>query len=86
MSRFIAYLTAMGWEHDRFTAISTDCGHEGVVIVSSDDWGRSAGRYEGFACIDAPVDATGRKRADAREASPQCRGGSCSVLRGERLS
>lgn len=75
----------MGWEHDRYEAVCENCGHRGVVVESSDDWGRFARRYEGFGNVEPSATAVGRRRSDARQLSPLCDCGSRSVARGGRL-
>lgn len=72
----------MGWENARYRARCGQCGHEGAVIHSSDDWGRQARRYEGFENVLPGVDAVARKRADSRQNSGRCRCGSTDIVRG----
>jgi hypothetical protein len=76
----------MSWEHERYHASCAACGHEGIVIESSDDWGRSARQYEGFDNIGADLTAVGRKRQDIRQNSAQCHCGSTSIIRGQRCA
>lgn len=75
----------MGWEHDRYEAVWEECGHRGIVVESSDSWGRFARRYEGFGNVDPSPTAIGRRRSDARQSSPLCDCGSSAVTRGMRL-
>lgn len=74
----------MGWEHDRYEAICEQCGHRGYLIESSDDWGRSARRFEGFENVPPDSYAVGRKREDPRQNSPRCQCGSTQIARGSR--
>lgn len=75
----------MGWEHERFEAQCAGCGRSGVVIESSDDWGRHARRYEGFDNIEPDPTAVGRLRQDQRQMNARCACGSTSIVKGERL-
>jgi len=75
----------MGWEHDRYEAICEGCGHRGVVVESSDDWGRFSRRYEGFENVQPDVNDVGRLRKDSRQSSPVCLCGSRSVVQGARI-
>lgn len=75
----------MGWEHDRYEARCADCGRSGVVIESSDDWGRFARRYEGFDNIEPDHNAVGRMRQDRRQMDPKCACGSTKIQKGQRL-
>lgn len=79
------YVGAMGWEHDRFEARCEECGHSGVVDISSDDWGRSARRYEGFQNLEPSPYAVGRKRADQRQNDAVCACGSSRIKHGAKL-
>lgn len=76
----------MSWEYDRYTATCLGCGHIGVVIVGSDDWGRFSTDYEGFDTTPPSPTAVGRKRADARQSVARCRCGGSSIERGARLA
>lgn len=62
----------MSWEHNHYTATCDACGHEGVCIKSSDDWGRSATRFEGFENVAPDSYAVGRKRVGADDMRPKC--------------
>lgn len=75
----------MGWEHDRFKALCADCGRSGVVIESSDDWGRYARRYEGFENVEPDPTAVGRLRQDRRQMDGKCSCGSTNIVKAERL-
>lgn len=72
----------MGWEHDHYHATCAQCGKTGVVILSSDDWNRSARRYEGFDNVEPPATAVGRQRQDRREINGRCSCGSTDIVRG----
>jgi hypothetical protein len=76
----------MGWEHDRYEATCGDCGKAGVVIISSDDWGRSARRFEGFENVEPATTAVGRVRQDRREMNGRCSCGSNSVVQGAAIA
>ena len=41
-------------------------GRTGTVIISSDNWGRSARRYEGFENVEPSIAAVGRLVAPAK--------------------
>lgn len=75
----------MGWEHDRYAARCADCGQSGVIVESSDDWGRQARRYEGFDNIEPDRTAVGRLRQDSRQMNGKCSCGSTAIIRGDRL-
>ena len=76
----------MSWEHEKYHAVCAACDHAGFVVESSDDWGRSARRYEGFENIDADPTAIGRKRDDSRQQAGRCRCGSTAITRGTRVA
>jgi hypothetical protein len=76
----------MSWDHERYAATCADCGKTGIVIESSDDWGREARRYEGFENVEPHATAVGRKRQDARQMNAKCSCGSSNILVGERLT
>lgn len=76
----------MSWEYDRYSATCRNCGHVGVVVIGSDDWGRFSTSYEGFENSAPSGTAVGRKRSDARESVARCRCGGSDVERGERVS
>jgi hypothetical protein len=69
----------MSWEHSKYEARCTACGKKGLVIRSSDDWGRSSTKYVGFENERPDATAVGRKRADARDNSGRCDCGSGSI-------
>ena len=75
----------MGWEHDRYAAQCAACGQSGVVVISSDDWGRQARRYEGFENIEPDPTAVGRLRQDPRQMNGKCSCGSTDIPRGELI-
>jgi len=62
----------MSWEHIRYRATCDGCGHEGVCIRSSDDWGRSETKFEDFIERAPSAYAVGRRRADANDMLPEC--------------
>jgi hypothetical protein len=41
----------MGWEHDDYSVLCTDCGNSGSIRFSSDDWNRFEVRADGFAVV-----------------------------------
>ncbi len=75
----------MGWEKTRYAARCGQCGHEGIVILSSDDWGRQGRHYEGFENIPPDINAVARLRADARHNSACCSCGSTDIVQGALL-
>lgn len=72
----------MGWQHDRYRATCAICGRAGIVIVSSDDWGRSARRYEGFENVEPSSTAIGQFRQDRREMNGRCACGGNDIKQG----
>jgi hypothetical protein len=72
----------MSWEHERYTAFCEQCGRTGFCTHSSDDWGRSATRWEGFENVPPHLMAIARKRADPGDMRPLCRCGSTRVVLG----
>ena len=75
----------MGWEHDRYQATCAACGRTGTVIISSDDWGRSARRYEGFENVEPSSTAVGRLRQDRQEMNGRCPCGSNEITKGSLI-
>ena len=75
----------MSWEHSKYKAKCVQCGHEGYCIRSSDDWGRSQTRWEGFTNEEPDTTAVGRKRLDRRDMSAVCKCGSKNIEVGEYL-
>lgn len=75
----------MGWDHDHYQATCEECGRTGTVTISSDDWGRSARRYEGFENIEPSSTAVGRRRQDRRELDGRCVCGSTRIIRGDLI-
>ena len=75
----------MSWEHTRYAARCEACGHVGVCIRSSDDWGRSATSWEGFASKEPDNTAVGRKRVGSRDMSPACACGDTRIVLGPVL-
>lgn len=73
----------MSWDESRYTATCSSCGHEGVEVSRSDDWGNSETRWEGFATVPASDYEYYRGRSEARV--PECKCGSKSILRGKVL-
>ena len=72
----------MSWEHDKYEAHCRSCGRKGFVILSSDDWGRTATAWEGFKSKAPDSTAVARKRSSPRDFSPICECGSNDVVRG----
>lgn len=75
----------MGWEHDYYRATCAKCGRTGAVIISSDDWGRNARRYEGFENVEPSNTVVGRLRQDRREMNGLCPCGSNEITRGSLI-
>ena len=75
----------MGWDHDNYEATCAKCGRTGTMVVSSDDWGRSARRYEGFENVEPSNTAVGRARQDRREMNGRCVCGSTEITRGNLI-
>jgi hypothetical protein len=75
----------MGWEHDHYHATCAVCGRTGTVVVSSDDWGRNARRYEGFDNVDPSSTEVGRARQDRREMNGRCACGSTKITQGNLI-
>lgn len=69
----------MGWDRTRFEARCTACGHTGVCIKGSDDWGRTSTDWEGFINQPPAATAVARKRVDARDNLAVCECGSTSI-------
>lgn len=75
----------MSWEHTRYEARCEGCGRVGVCIRSSDDWNRSATRWEGFDSTPPNATAVGRKRVDVRDLEAVCTCGDTRIVVGEIL-
>ena len=76
----------MSWEHIKYKATCDGCGHEGVRIDSSDDWGGSKTAWEGFNNVAPDTTAVGRKRAGAGDMRPKCPNcGGTAISRGDYL-
>lgn len=73
----------MSTEHDRYVATCQTCGHTGVWIEHSDDWGRSGRSFEGFDVVPPDAQAVLRKRTSAYAMSARCPScGGSDVLKG----
>ncbi|VVO78958.1 hypothetical protein PS870_01688 [Pseudomonas fluorescens] len=68
----------MSWDESRYRAICRDCGHEGVQVSRSDDWGRTEALWEGFNTTPANDYELHRKHSD--EQAPICKCGSRNVI------
>ncbi|WP_152973131.1 hypothetical protein [Pseudomonas asplenii] len=55
----------MSWDERRFKATCSDCGHEGVQVIRSDDWGRTEQSWEGFDTVSAEDYEHHRGRSEA---------------------
>lgn len=75
----------MSWEYSKYEAVCESCGHEGVCIRGSDDWGRSSTSWEGFQNHPPNSTAVGRKRADSRDMEPVCSCGGTSIRIGAQI-
>lgn len=75
----------MSWEYSHYEAYCAVCGHAGVCIQGSDDWGRSSTGWEGFAVREPDPTAVGRMRADWRDLTPLCKCGSTQIVVGRCL-
>jgi len=76
----------MSWDYTRYRARCTTCGHIGVCLQGSDDWGRSSTKWEGFeSCPPDPTEVA-RKKTDARNMRARCKCGSTEILVEERLT
>jgi hypothetical protein len=71
----------MSWDENRYKAICRDCGHEGVRISLSDDWGKTEERWSGFETVPASDYEYHRGRSEARV--PVCKCGSKSINIGQ---
>jgi hypothetical protein len=69
----------MSWEYSRYEAKCATCGHTGVCIQGSHDWGRTSTNWEGFRTEDPDPMEVGRKRASRRDLTPICPCGSRGV-------
>lgn len=68
----------MSWDESKYKATCSDCGHEGVQVWRSDDWGRTEERWEGFNIVPANDYELYRKRSEAT--IPMCKCGSRNVV------
>lgn len=75
----------MSWEYERFEARCDDCGHVGVCVRGSDDWGRFSTSWEGFKNKSPDPTAVARKHVDARDSVPICKCGSTKISVGRLL-
>lgn len=75
----------MSWEHLKYEAVCAKCGHNGFIIHSSDDWGRSETSYEGFENALPNNYEVGRKRVGPRDMQPRCKCGSTDIRQGELI-
>lgn len=67
----------MSWDETRHKATCSQCGHDGVQINRSDDWGRSETSWEGFDTVPASDYEYHRGRSEALV--PKCKCGSKSI-------
>lgn len=63
----------MGWDESRHKATCGSCGHEGVQVRRSNDYGESDDRWEGFATVPAKECDYHRKRSGARVPVCNCK-------------
>ncbi len=71
----------MSWEYTRRKITCEKCGHSGIQIDGSDDWGRTTVEWEGFARSQTPEYLVARKREGPER--PRCVCGSTAVHLGE---
>ncbi len=74
----------MSWDESRRKATCAQCGHQGVQIARSDDWGRSEDRWDGFDTVPANDYEYHRGRSQAHV--PICKCGSRSIEIGPVIS
>ncbi len=74
----------MSWSDNSRKATCGSCGHEGVCIRSSDDWGRTEERWHGFDTVPASDYEYYRGRSEARV--PVCKCGSKNIIIGSPIS
>ena len=74
----------MSWDTYRYEAKCHSCGHMGVLIRSSDDWGRSDEAWEGFK--EASVNDYEFLRKRSAPTNPICKCGSTDIRRGALLN
>ncbi len=72
----------MAWEYSRYEAKCAKCGHVGVCVTGSDDWGRTSTTWEGFNTTKPHQYEVGRKRTSERSPEPICRCGSEDIVVG----
>jgi hypothetical protein len=75
----------MSWDYSKYEAICRDCGRKGVCIRGSDDWGRTARRWEGFENHEPPRMLVIRKIVSSRHMMPVCACGSSNISVGKDL-
>ena len=63
----------MSWEYERYEAVCAVCGHAGVCVRGSDDWGRSSTTWVGFDSREPDPTEVGRKRTDRRDLVAICK-------------
>ena len=73
----------MSWDESCYKATCSACGHSGIEVTSSDDWGNSKTRWEGFDTVPASDYEYYRGRSEALV--PVCKCGSKSILRGKAI-
>ncbi len=73
----------MSWDESRYKATCSACGHEGIQVKRSDDWGRTEERWEGFDTTPANDYEYYRKRSDALV--PVCKCGSKNIAVGQAM-
>ncbi len=62
----------MSTEHNHYRASCNACGHEGVWVEHSDDWGRGGRTFEGFDMVPPDPQAVLRKRTGAQDMTARC--------------
>ncbi len=70
----------MSWSDSSRKATCRDCGHEGVQVSSSDDFGRTEEHWQGFDTVPASDYEYYRGRSEARV--PVCKCGSKNIIIG----
>ena len=76
----------MSWEHNRYEAKCDTCGRQGFCVRSSDDWNRTATRWEGFDEVAPDATAVARMRVGPDDMSPKCPCGSTNISIGKHVS
>ena len=68
----------MSWDESRHKATCRDCGHEGVYVSRTNDWGSTDDRWEGFDTVPENEYEYLRKRSEAQV--PVCNCGSRNII------